>query len=521
MRLKNSTIKMAARQSDLARLQAHLVGEALTKQGITPAYFFRASLGDINLQDPLWKMPQKGVFTEDFVADLESGAVDCVVHSWKDLPTEKRVNTEIVATLPRADQRDLFLFNSDRFEQVRIRAEMSVLTSSPRRAHNLEAFFRSHLPFSINKVEFRNVRGNVPTRIRKWLSGEADALIVAKAAIDRLLQSEELSAHADEYAEVRASLREALAHARFMVLPLTLNPTAAAQGALAIEIRRDRDDLRELFLGINDSETETCVKQEREVLSSYGGGCHQKIGISVLQRSFGQLQFLRGLTDQGVILDSVRLHRPEGHLRRVAASEMWAADEANAGFFDREALSASHWSQKLTSAKHLWVSRESAWPHEYQQGSHQTVWCAGLKTWQKLAQKGVWVHGCAEGLGETEATRIETLLGFGSREAMNWLKLTHVQSAQKSKDSLATYRLRPRPVHEVPDIRGRQHYFWMSGTGFDRAVELFPEILNAQHSSGPGLTHEHLRRCLSEKNAKAPQVYLSVQAWRDELTKKS
>ena len=84
-------LHISSRKSDLARLQSYLVGEALSSAAhVKINYHFKESLGDINLTDPLWKIPQKGVFTEDFTQDLLKSNTDIVVHSWKDLPTEKK-----------------------------------------------------------------------------------------------------------------------------------------------------------------------------------------------------------------------------------------------------------------------------------------------------------------------------------------------------------------------------------------------------------------------------------------------
>src|ERR1700757_1513358 len=97
-------LRIGARRSDLARLQAYQVGAALkrVRRGLEIDYLFKESLGDQNQNDPLWKMPARGVFTEDFVADLREGRTDIVVHSWKDLPTEPREGLALAATLPRA-----------------------------------------------------------------------------------------------------------------------------------------------------------------------------------------------------------------------------------------------------------------------------------------------------------------------------------------------------------------------------------------------------------------------------------
>ena len=164
-------LKISARKSDLARLQAYTVGETLQKkiENLEIEYRFKESLGDINLHDPLWKIPEKGVFTEDFFGELISGETDMVVHSWKDLPTEGKSETFIAATLPRADQRDLLLFKKSSFASVKESRHLKVFSSSPRRSHNLTPFLKSHFPWGLDNVSFESVRGNIPTRIRKLL----------------------------------------------------------------------------------------------------------------------------------------------------------------------------------------------------------------------------------------------------------------------------------------------------------------------------------------------------------------
>lgn len=516
-------VRIAARQSDLARIQAQTVGHELNLHGANVDFSFRESLGDINLHDPLWRMPEKGVFTEDFLKDLIEGRADMVVHSWKDLPTEIRTQTDIVATLPRADLRDLFLFRKDRRERVCTSKTLKVLTSSPRRAHNLDPFFKSQLPFSVERVEFSSVRGNVPTRIRKLFSEDADGLVVAKAALDRLLETE-----SGEYDGVRSDLREHLDKCLWMVLPVSMNPTAAAQGALAIEIRRDRTDLRDLLAKINCAATFACVTEERRILAAFGGGCHQKIGVSVFDRSFGRVLSLQGLTDAGERLDRFELiqshdqtpqptSKPTGATANKPKNKdaIWPTPGVeDERLFTREPLARDVWSPRLNLASFVWISRETALPQEATLRETQIVWCAGLKTWRKLASRGIWVNGTSEGLGEREETRIETLCGLKKNERLKWLKLTHdlsASTASNDTDLLATYRL--VPVASVPDFAGKTHFYWMSGTAFDRAVELRPSVKDAFHACGPGLTYDHLRARLG--NETPIQIALSREAWLD------
>lgn len=503
-------IRISARQSDLARLQAYRVGEALKSAGAEEVVFnFRASLGDLNQNDPLWKMPEKGVFTEDFVRDLTEGTADMVVHSWKDLPTLPRTDTEIIATLPRADTRDVLLFRRDRFESVAKSGVVRILTSSPRRSHNLSAFLREYLPFGVKDVSFEPVRGNIPTRLKKLLAQDVEGLIVAKAALDRLIAAPEA-----EFEEVQSVIRSVLKETRFMVLPLSVNPTAAAQGALAIEIPQGREDLKRLLAKVNCGDTFECVSKERKILASHGGGCHQKIGVNVIRRPYGEVTFLRGLTDAGLVLDEIRLVPAKPLAPKASSAEkIFPREGESATFFEREALPRSEWSA-IESAPALWVARENAWPEGFAQKPDQVVWTAGLSTWKKLAQRGVWVSGSAEGLGEHEPERIEALL---NTPKVNWTKLTHAGSVEagggETMKTVATYRLTPKA--NAPDIKGRTHFYWMSGSAFDQALKLSPEIKNAHHASGPGNTYRHIRKVLGD-NASV-EVHLGVEAWRQSV----
>lgn len=305
-------VRLSGRSSELSRIQMHQVADAIRAAAPSAEVVmnFRESLGDRMLDDPLWSMPEKGVFTEDFVEDLREGRTDVVVHSWKDLPTEPRVGTRVVATLPRADVRDVLLVRRDLWRSVKPGARITILSSSPRRAHNLGSFLSWALPVRDLEIEFVPVRGNVPTRLRKLHEGTHHGLVVAKAALDRLMLSDD--------------------RCHWMILPVSANPTGAAQGALAMEIADGCDPaIASLITSLNDEVTFAEATREREILRSYGGGCHQKIGVTVLTRGSGQLLSLRGLTDDGTILESPPWPEAEAALqmwRRLAAEGQWVSE---------------------------------------------------------------------------------------------------------------------------------------------------------------------------------------------------
>ena len=492
-------VTIASRRSDLARIQAYQVGEALRASNpkIEINYSFHESLGDKNLNDPLWKMPEKGVFTQDFREGLLRGDFDLVVHSWKDLAIEDDPETEIVATLPRADQRDVLLMRTDRWPQAERTGDISILTSSPRRAHNLESFLRVALPTRIQNLKFENVRGNVPTRVRKILAGETDGLIVAKAALDRLLQAPQ-----PEFAETQSFLREALSRCRWMVLPLRENPSAPAQGALAVEISRRRADMRELLAPINSAEEFRAVMSEREILRSHGGGCHQKIGTSVLTRPYGEITFLRGVTDDGRVLDGCVLKSSRPRPAKIAEQLMWPLESSGDDWFTRERIDV-----KLGGGTALWISKADALPDDSAIDAETLVWASGIKTWKKLARRGGWVNGCAESLGEHESPHVEALAGG----PVSWLKLTHESGYTDGEmPTLATYRLVPKTG--AVDLSGKKYFFWKSGSMFEYALSQNRWLKEMTHFCGPGNTQKIL-----ERHGVEPHIFLDHQQWLKEM----
>ncbi|MBC7457444.1 MAG: hydroxymethylbilane synthase, partial [Bdellovibrionaceae bacterium] len=421
-------LNISSRKSDLARLQSFLVGEALEATAeVKINYHFKESLGDINLIDPLWKIPQKGVFTEDFTQDLLEMKTDMVVHSWKDLPTEKKKFLQIAATLPRADQRDLLLVKKSSFARVLESKSIRLFSSSPRRFYNVEPFLKSCFPFGLNEVHFENVRGNIPTRLNKLVEAEnIDGLVLAKAALDRLVLT-----HVAELQETKKHLASILTSMNWMVLPLSENPNAAAQGAIAIEINSQSLEILHTLQKINDPETFHCSEKERLVLSSYGGGCHQKIGIAYLKHTYGHVQFLKGLTDGGEILNQKHLIHPaqDKVKHKFSPALMWS-DSASNKYFNRI---DQDWSVSSARSAFFVTKASCVNTDSIKKLKNSVVWTAGMATWKKMAERGVWVNGTQDGLGEHTPMRSEALVSPNT----DWHKLTHADSG----DGASCYKL--------------------------------------------------------------------------------
>ncbi len=481
---------IASRQSDLARLQAYQVGLALKKNSHKIEYHFRESLGDINQDDPLWEMPEKGVFTEDFREGLIKGQWDLVVHSWKDLPIDPLPKTEIVATLPRADARDVFLCKKSRLQNAS--PNLHVFSSSPRRIHNLEPVLKKFFPQPVRHVEFSNVRGNILTRVRKMMEDpNVDGLVVAKAALDRLL-----SIDGDEFKEGQKQLQTYLQDCHFQVLPLSLNPTAAAQGALAIEIKKDRPELRKALAAIHCQKTWQEASSERSILKKHGGGCHQKIGISVLQKDYGTIEYLKGETENGEPLDHLGFSEMPLKLENPYVGKL--------NLFSRQDCAFT----KDPVVKGHFISRDTAVPDNTEFSEEELLWASGVTTWEKLADRGYWVSGCSDGLGEESPATMGPLC-----QKKHWARWSHTLApAGKDKFLWATYKLVPKEFAD--DLSPFKEFYWMSGTQFERAVELQPLILKARHFCGLGHTYQKISDVLKAKGIEnRPQALPSRSLW--------
>jgi len=502
-RNNSQKILIASRKSELARIQALAVAAELKAKNpsLNVDHYFRPSLGDLNQSDPLWKMPEKGVFTQDFRQGLIDGEFDMVVHSWKDLPIEPLEGTEIVATLPRADMRDMFFMKKNRWDVVQAEKRLTVLTSSPRRMYNLEPFFKSYLPTPIERVDFEDVRGNVQTRIQKLRENpNVDGLVLAKAAWDRLMVAPE-----DEFKGLQTQLGEWLQEFQWMLLPLRLNPCAAAQGGLAVEVANGRDDLKALLSTIHCEKTWNTVHRERDFLKSHGGGCHQKIGASVLPRPYGDITFSKGLTEAGLVLDSSTL---EGLADNpFTKEESFPTDVGQSAWFDRQELPY----EGPAPEGHHFVARENALPKNHGLTLEHCVWTAGLKTWRALAQRGVWVSGSTESLGEQEDFRLEALLPGDQ----TWWKWTHEDGAVSDKfKAIATYKLTAKA--KTPDVSQKKNFYWMSGSSFQSAVAKSPSIVAANHYCGPGQTFSAILSILENFENSGPlTVVMGYDQWAE------
>ena len=259
----NDRLRIGSRGSDLALWQARYVAD---RMGTNPEIIVIKTAGDRILDVALDKVPGKGFFTKEIEAALLAREIDIAVHSYKDLPIEAPTGLVVTAVPERAAVGDVLIVRRDRMEAQQrwgLRRGARVGTSSLRRKAQLLA--------QRHDLDLVDLRGNVPTRVRKALRGELDAVAVAEAGVARLEMATEIAA----------------SNAVMTRLPILEVCPAPAQGALAIQIRVDDAVARAAMAPLHHAATALAVSVERDLLARFGGGCQLPLGAHCEVRGTG------------------------------------------------------------------------------------------------------------------------------------------------------------------------------------------------------------------------------------------
>lgn len=240
---------IGTRGSELALWQANYVRSSL--QRLFPESFFEIKIikttGDESLDVALSKIGDKGLFTRQIETELLEGNIDLAVHSLKDLQTMQPDGLAIGAVCEREVSNDVLISRS-----------VSAIGDLPRGAKVATGSLRrrSQLLHFRPDLEITEIRGNVPTRLKKFSESDLDGMILAYAGIHRL------------------GLGEGVSH----LIPFDVMLPAVGQGAVAVEIRADDQTVRGLTAELDHTQTRICVTAERAFLRRLEGGCQVPIG---------------------------------------------------------------------------------------------------------------------------------------------------------------------------------------------------------------------------------------------------
>lgn len=248
----SKAFRLGTRGSLLARTQSIWVADQIKSEIPIELCIVRTEGDDLSLS--LTHPLTPGAFVNALRNSLLNGEVDFIVHSYKDLPSHPHPKIEIAAIPQREDHRDILLTHmGQKFSDLKFGDVVG--TSSPRRIAAVKYLNPELLTYPI--------RGNIDSRIRKVREGEYAAIILAAAGLSRLGMSGEIS----EYFDIDR------------ILP------APAQGALAVECRRDDLQMVSLLRGVDDQNSRITTTAERALLQGLNAGCDLAVGANAVIES--------------------------------------------------------------------------------------------------------------------------------------------------------------------------------------------------------------------------------------------
>jgi len=252
--MATSKIRIATRRSKLAMVQTLWVKDQLERNipDIEISVEAMATQGDKILDVALAKIGDKGLFTKELESQMLQNKADIAVHSLKDLPTNLPKGLTLGCITKREDPSDALIVNeANKKYKLETLPEGSIVgTSSLRRL--------AQLKFNYPKLIFKDIRGNVLTRLDKLDSGEFDCIILAAAGLKRL--GFESRIH--------------------QLIPNEISLHAVGQGALGIECKADNREVLEVLSFLNHETTSKRCLAERSFLRELEGGCQVPIGVN-------------------------------------------------------------------------------------------------------------------------------------------------------------------------------------------------------------------------------------------------
>jgi hydroxymethylbilane synthase len=241
-------LRIGTRGSLLAKWQAEFVRKRLfAAAGAEAEIIIIKTSGDKFANAPLTQIGGKGIFVKELEDALMEETIDVAVHSVKDIPTEIPSRLQFPAVFRREDVRDC-LVSAGGATLANLRQGARIGTGSLRR--------QSQLRHIRPDLDVRDLRGNVDTRLRKAQSGEYDAILLAKAGLDRLGWSDRIT--------------ETFSPDVFL--------PAVGQGAIAAECRLSDSEAAQILATLDDAESRSAIIAERALLSAMQGGCQVPLG---------------------------------------------------------------------------------------------------------------------------------------------------------------------------------------------------------------------------------------------------
>jgi hydroxymethylbilane synthase len=446
--------------------------------------------GDLIVDKPLWQLDGKDFFTKELDHALLTGDVDLVVHSYKDLGSERPEGITLGAVTKRTYAHDILFIRNETKTKLDSMKEFVVGTSSPRRITNLEKNLHRFIPSKNDiAVKTKMLRGNVNTRIQKLVDGDYDAIVLALPGIERLALSE------SSLKELKVLLKDL----DYMILPQTVFPSAASQGALGIECLDTNGEMKQMLQKVEDSETVAEISRERAAFAAYGGGCHLAVGINVRKFEDSYIHIHEGKTETSEISE-IKLENVtttfEAKNTKTFVGLPESKNTIDSSVSDKYILKTPLKINEMTDCCDLFVTSNYCTKAANSFKNINNLWAAGTKTMEALVQDGHWVNGTSDSLGEIE---LEVLRSSKCIQQMNERAKLYILSHDKATSHfgsvIPTYERVPQEASKeyISELKSCEIFYWTSFPQYLDFVKLVPSIENKYHCCGLGKTYSKFK----------------------------
>jgi hydroxymethylbilane synthase len=502
-----STFNIACRGSWLSLAQAEIFKKKVA--ALYPDIIINTTIietsGDKEQTMPLHLVEGKDFFTCEIQDYLNSNQADFAVHSMKDVSSMDFFAAGHYAIIDRELLHDVAIFNAGVMDKMKNGEKIIIGTSSPRRSNMATGFLQKALP-NLNEqpvlVEAASIRGNVDTRLQKLRDGLYDGIILAVAGLNRLLQ----------YEPAKERVSDLLQNKKLMLLPLFECPPAAGQGAIVAETTDSNTDAIEILNAIKNTVFTNAITEERKYAQQYGYGCSQQFGVFHLDTPAVSFTYASGK-------DGIAKAFTEWNFTTelsIADKKLFSSADYMKDFFTYNFLNT----QVDEAAKVFFISSHKAIHSKEIKDSIQQkrVWAAGTRTWYDLAKKGIWVEGCADGLGFDFLQTVfkSPLVNITANDIQivtNNLSKTHW--LQDGISAVGTYELVSNLSQEIKsEIAKADIIFWTSFQQYELCKPFIKN--NVQHVCPSGKTAKLLLAAGLQ-----PVIFPTIKAFNDWRTKKN
>ncbi len=486
------TLKIGTRGSLLARSQANYIKNIL--ESTYPEKKFELEIiktqGDIIQDRPLQELEGKDFFTKELDYALLTNQVQLVVHSGKDLGSERPKGILTAAVPKRALPNDILFIRKS--TQSRLidgsfdKETFTIGTSSPRRIAQIP-YLKDLLP-GLNNVELKheNLRGNIDTRIKKLVDNKYDAIILASAGIERV-------SYLKEGEEVLKNLMKDLS---FSILPIKTHTPAAAQGALIIETLEKNTECLKMISVLDHEKTKSEIYQEKKIFHENGGTCYLPLGIYVK----GSTIYQSGENLAGVKINSVSSPNCVTKKEKQKQIFIGLTKKVHPQVLNDQLIEKIPVSSEQQISKNSFLATQHSIENFKKMNHTGLIFSSGVNSMKVLAQNSFWCHGSLDSLGEQALNQMRESKSFNLMANFNapWKIYTHPKSKSNLGDIIPSYDRRICSLDEEYEqmIKACKVFYWTSIYQYQKYSEHF-EFLSQDgivHFTGVGKTHEEFEQ---------------------------